>query len=93
VLLRVEQPEKASPAGNWSYEAVDCKLARETKAETILRLCHYSQLLAELQGLQPEFFHVFRPNAGFEPESFRLASFAACTAFCEERCVCWRRKR
>ena len=77
VLLRVEQPEKSSRAGNWSYEAVDCKLARETKAETVLQLCLYSQLLAELQGLEPELFHVIRPNTGFESESYRLASFAA----------------
>jgi predicted RecB family nuclease len=77
VLLRVEQPEKSSRAGNWSYEAVDCKLSRETKAETVLQLCLYSQLLAELQGFEPEFFHVIRPNTGFEPESYRLASFAA----------------
>ena len=30
-----------------------------------------------MQGLEPEFFHVIRPNTGFEPESYRLASFAA----------------
>src|SRR5580700_2583889 len=77
VLLRVERPGISSRAGNWSYEAVDCKLARETKAETVLQLCLYSQLLAELQGLEPEFFHVIQPNTGFEPESYRLASFAA----------------
>jgi predicted RecB family nuclease len=77
VLLRVEQPERSSRAGHWSYEAVDCKLARETRAETVLQLCLYSQLLAELQGLEPEFFHVIRPGTGFEPESYRLASFAA----------------
>ena len=77
VLLRVEQPEKSSRSGNWSYEAVDCKLARETKAETVLQLCLYSELLAELQGLEPEFFHVIRPNAGFELESYRLLRFAA----------------
>ena len=77
VLLRVEQPGSPSRAGNWSYEAVDCKLARETKAETVLQLCLYSQLVAELQGLEPEFFHVIRPATGFEPESYRLASFAA----------------
>ena len=51
VLLRVEQLEKPSRLGNWSYEVVDCKLARETKAETILQLCLYSELVAELQGL------------------------------------------
>lgn len=77
VLLRVDQPAELTRMGNWSYEAVDCKLARETKAETILQLCLYSQLLAELQGLEPELFHVIRPYAGFEPESYRLASFAA----------------
>ena len=77
VLLRVEQPSTPSRIGHWSYEAVDCKLARETKAETILQLCLYSELLAELQGLEPEFFHVIRPYTGFEPESYRLASFAA----------------
>ena len=77
VLLRVEQPGKLSRIGFWSYEAVDCKLARETKAETILQLCLYSELLAELQGLEPEFFHVIRPYTGFEPESYRLTSFAA----------------
>ncbi len=39
----------ASRFGNWSYEAYDCKLARETKATTILQLAFYSELLAEIQ--------------------------------------------
>jgi predicted RecB family nuclease len=77
VLLRVDQFEKPSRLGNWSYEVVDCKLARETKAETILQLCLYSELVAPLQDLEPEFFHVIRPNVGFEPESYRLSAFAA----------------
>jgi uncharacterized protein len=74
VLLRVERPSRF---GNWSYEAVDCKLALETKAETILQLCLYSALLSELQGLQTEFFHVIRPQVDFAPESYRLTAFAA----------------
>src|SRR5271165_4298426 len=77
VLLRVEQREKPSRLGNWSYEAVDCKLARETKAETILQLCLYSELISELQGTEPEFFHVVRPNVGLQLESYRLSAFAA----------------
>ena len=77
VLLRVERCDNPTRLGNWSYEVVDCKLARETKAETILQLCLYSELLAELQGSQPELFHVIRPNTAFEPESYRLSSFAA----------------
>ena len=77
VLLRVDHPERMSRCGAWSYEAVDCKLASETKAESALQLCLYSQLLADLQGIEPEYFHVVRPGVGFAPETYRLASFAA----------------
>ena len=74
VILRVEQP---SGLGEWSYEVVDCKLARETKAETVLQLCLYSELIAEIQGSDPEYLHVIRPGTDFQPESYRFASFAA----------------
>src|SRR5439155_5458596 len=40
VLQRVECPSKL---GDWSYEVYDCKLARETKAGTILQLSLYSE--------------------------------------------------
>jgi len=76
VLLRVDHGQ-TSMFGNWCYEPVDCKLARETKAETILQLCLYCELLAGLQGIEPEFFHVVRPEVAFAPESYRLSSFAA----------------
>lgn len=76
VLLRIDNG-RPSRFGNWSYEAADCKLARETKAETILQLCVYSELIAELQGLEPEFFHVIRPEVGFAPESYRLTAYGA----------------
>jgi uncharacterized protein len=74
VLLRIEQP---SAFGDWSYEAVDCKLSRATKAETILQLCFYSELLTEAQGHEPDLFHVIRPHTGYEPESHRFSQFAA----------------
>ena len=77
VLLRVERPQNPCRVGNWSYEVVDCKLARQTKAETILQLCLYTDLLAKCQGVEPELFHVIRPYVDFEPESYRLSSFAA----------------
>ena len=77
VMLRVEQPDRPSRLGAWSYEVVDCKLARETKAETILQLCMYSELVAAIQGTEPERLHVIRPGVNFEPESYRVASFAA----------------
>lgn len=72
-LCRVEQP---SELGAWSYEAVDTKLARSTKASALLQLCFYSEQLALLQGVAPEFMHV-ELGGGHGRESFRVASFAA----------------
>lgn len=77
VLLRVDRNEKQSRFGTWSYEVVDCKLARETKAETILQLSLYSDLLTEMQGSEPELLHVIPPNVDFRPESYRYSAFAA----------------
>ena len=55
VLVRVE---RASALGVWSYEAHDTKLAKETRGGTILQLSAYSELLAGMQGVAPEAFHV-----------------------------------
>jgi predicted RecB family nuclease len=44
ILRRVEVP---SAFGDWSYEVLDTKLPRETKAASILQLCLYSELLAK----------------------------------------------
>ena len=56
---------RASRFGDWSYEAYDCKLARETKATTILQLVSHSELLGEMQGgtrdSLPEFMWVVPP--------------------------------
>jgi len=74
VLMRVE---RASNFGSWSYEVYDCKLARETKAATILQLALYSDLLREIQGVEPETMYVVTPGKNFEPEKYRFAEYAA----------------
>ena len=74
VLRRVEAP---SALGSWSYEAMDTKLSRETKAGTILQLCLYSDLLREAQGVAPEFMYVVPPWTDFKPQQYRFADFAA----------------
>lgn len=74
VLLRV--PE-ASALGDWSYEVLDTKLARETKGGTVLQLCLYSDLLASAQGRAPERMYVVTPGCGFEPIPYRTAAYAA----------------
>jgi predicted RecB family nuclease len=43
ILRRIEKP---SDLGAWSYEVIDTKLARETKGNTVLQICLYSDLLA-----------------------------------------------
>ncbi len=74
VLRRVETP---SIFGNWSYEVTDTKLARETKGNTILQLCLYSDLLSEMQAARPEAAHVVTPDTDFVPEDYRMADYAA----------------
>ncbi|AMN39051.1 TM0106 family RecB-like putative nuclease [Rhodoplanes sp. Z2-YC6860] len=74
VLRRVEIP---SALGGWSYEVVDTKLAKETKGNTVLQLCLYSDLLALSQGRIPESSFVVAPGTGFEPQEFRIADFSA----------------
>jgi predicted RecB family nuclease len=74
VLLRVERP---SGLGKWSYEALDTKLARETKGGAILQLCLYSELLGEMQGGAPELMHVVPHRPGFPLETYRIADYDA----------------
>jgi uncharacterized protein len=74
VLRRVERPSRL---GNWSYEVYDCKLARETKAATILQLSLYSELLDTVQGLLPESMYVVPPGETFFPEQYRVLDYAA----------------
>jgi len=47
ILLKLDKPSRLGP---WSYEVIDTKLASETKGTTILQLCLYSELVAEIQG-------------------------------------------
>lgn len=70
---------------DWSYEVYDCKLALETKAETILQLSLYSELLAGIQGVLPMLMHVVPPTEGFIPESYRVLDFAAYYRYVKRR--------
>jgi uncharacterized protein len=70
ILRRIEAP---STLGGWSYEPIDTKLARETKAGTILQLCLYADLLAAMQGLPPEYMYVVAPWSEFQPQQYRFA--------------------
>jgi uncharacterized protein len=82
ILRRVD---RRSDLGDWSYEVIDTKLARETRAGTILQLCLYSDIVAEVQGTFPEQMHVVSPGSQFVPESFRVQDFLAYYRFVRRR--------
>ena len=73
-LRRVEHP---SNLGDWSYEVWDTKLARHAKASAVLQLCLYSDMVSELQGVQPEEMHLALGGVQRETVSFRVADYAA----------------
>jgi predicted RecB family nuclease len=74
VLLRVEGESRF---GKWRYEPVETKLARETRGATLIQLCLYGELLAEIQGKAPEILRVVVPNTNFEPECYRFEEYRA----------------
>ena len=74
VLRRVQEPSKRWA---WSYEVADTKLARETKATTILQLSLYSELVAKIQGTMPEFLWVVPPGEGYAGEKYPVLEYAA----------------
>jgi len=74
VLRRVAKP---GAKWDWSYEVADTKLARETKAATILQISLYSELLEQVQGCPAEWMWVIPPGEDFEGEAYRVAEYAA----------------
>jgi predicted RecB family nuclease len=82
VLRRVAKP---SARWAWSYEVADTKLARETKATTILQLSLYSELLKTVQGTMPELLGVVPPGAAFVGEKYRVSEYAAYYRYVRKR--------
>lgn len=74
ILRRIPQP---GLLGDWSYEAIDTKLARQTRGGTLLQLCLYADLLETTQGHWPEHVYVVAPGAEFPTQEFRTSSYAA----------------
>lgn len=70
-LMKVKRP---SNLGDWSYEVWDTKLANETKAGTILQIGLYSECVAHIQGIPPEYMGVIKPEG---EEHYRYDEHAA----------------
>lgn len=72
-LIRVPKP---SSLGAWSYEPLETKLARSTKAGALVQLCFYADLLSQIQGVQPDWVHTVLGN-GAEAEKYHLEQYIA----------------
>ena len=72
-LVRVNTP---SALGPWSYEVVETKLARSTKATALVQLCFYSDLLSRIQGVEPQWMHVVLGGTA-APERFQVQRYIA----------------
>jgi uncharacterized protein len=70
-LIRVN---KSSALGDFSYEVMDTKLATETKAATIIQISLYSEAVAEVQGIMPEWMWVKTPE---EEQKYRVDDYLA----------------
>ncbi|MCY4661715.1 MAG: TM0106 family RecB-like putative nuclease [Acidobacteria bacterium] len=74
-LIRVEQP---SALGAWSYEVVDAKLASLARGTALLQLLLYSDLVAAVQGCEPERTHLaLGGSEGRIDASFRVVEYSA----------------
>lgn len=72
-LIRLPKP---SQLGAWSYEPLETKLARSTKAGALIQLCFYADLVSQIQGVQPDWVHTVLGNTT-EAEKYRLEQYIA----------------
>ncbi len=79
-LERVDTP---SELGDFSYEVADTKLKRKPHPSHVLQLVLYSDLLAEIQCVAPEYAHVELGNG--ERATLRLSDYAAYARMARER--------
>ncbi len=75
IMTRVD--DRPSSFGSWSYEISDTKLARETRAGTILQLGLYSEMLGDAQGVRPEHFYVITPDKDAPVHTYRVDDYSA----------------
>ena len=73
-LVRVDEP---SALGDWSYDVVDTKLAREAKGGALLQVLLYADLVEAVQGSLPRRVHLALGGPGARTEMFPVRRYAA----------------
>lgn len=83
-LIRVETPSKL---GAFSYEVVDTKLSRTSRAKFLLQLCLYSEMLAEVQGVVPRHMYVVLGDG--RKDTFIVADYLRYYRQLKQRFLSW----
>src|SRR5262245_20146314 len=71
----LERVPRRSELGDFSYEVIDTKLKRSPDPKHVMQLALYSDLLAELQGIEPEHIHIVLGDR--RRVTLRLADYAS----------------
>ncbi len=79
----LEKVDCPSDLGSFSYEVADTKLKRKPHPSHVLQLALYSDLLAQIQGVEPESAHVELGSG--ERASLRLSEFSAYARLARKR--------
>tara|TARA_Y100000780_G_scaffold231096_1_gene255031 strand:+ start:1981 stop:5400 length:3420 start_codon:yes stop_codon:yes gene_type:complete len=79
--------EGSSKLGSYSYEVMDTKLSRETKATSILQLCLYSEFLSEIIETEPVNMYVVTPGEPFNEERYRINDYKAYYSLIKDKLV------
>lgn len=83
-LVRVETPSKL---GSFSYEVVDTKLARSSRAKFLVQLCLYTEMLASVQGVMSRHMHVVLGDG--RKETFLVADYLRYYRRLKQRFLDW----
>src|SRR4030095_9933259 len=83
----LEKVNKPSKLGDWSYEVIDTKLAKNTKAGAILQISLYSNILSVIQGVMPECMHIVTPENGFTKQTYRVDHYSSYFRFVQKRLI------
>lgn len=73
----LEKVSTPSRFGDWSYEIIDTKLAREAKGGALLQVLLYADTLEQIQHAQPAYVHIALGDPARTRRSFRVADYAA----------------
>ena len=83
-LVRVDTP---SELGDFSYEVMDTKLSKTSRAKFLVQLCLYSEMLAQVQGVMPKHMHVVLGDG--RQETFLVADYLRYYRQLKQRFLSW----